>query len=91
MTMTKNIINMASHHECQAVARDNNHSYRKLAVVIEDALSSVCDEIQQADQHQPLGKILSDIHRATTAPPIQTTEIQTQTHKRRRTIWSLFC
>ena len=47
----------------KAAARENNQTYRQLASIIEDALSSVCDEIQQADRHQPLGKILSDIHK----------------------------
>ena len=47
----------------KAAARQNNQTHRQLASIIEDALSSVCDEIQQADRHQPLGKILSDIHK----------------------------
>ena len=74
LTLTKNIINLASHNECATLARENHYTYRKLATVIEDTLTSICDEIQQADRSQPLGAILADIHNATTKPQVHTTE-----------------
>ena len=59
--------------------------------MLSDILSSISCEIQQVNTAHPLGKMLSDIHASTRAPPPPSVnEANTQTTPRRKFRWSLF-